>query len=407
VRTTRKTRIAAAAGATAVLTGLVTTSTALPVSAGSGCTPTWTTLPAPDSASRVSDVEVLAANDVRFTDNIDYGGTQMLRWDGNAMTAGGPQLPVPPRADSGFQVVQSSFDSATSGWAIVDFASHVIGTSADVLGRWNNNRWTLTPAPVPPNPESGGVDLYDLASVSPTAAWAVGGSSSGALIARWDGAEWQYVGHPADDLPGANLSSIAAVSASDIWAAGFSNADGHTLPLVLHYDGATWTKMELPATSGPDAQLNTVTATGPNDVWIGGWTSKGDEGYSPLLMRWDGNQWSSEPAPPKSPIAVDSGLDRLYVAGPGDLWATVSHRSWNLDNQPPTLFHGDGTTWQVVRPQGSVPKQYHVHYVGVGGSGPDDVWAVGTSTYAVPSELPGFQNVISRRLISHLSCGGK
>ncbi|HEY0071593.1 MAG TPA: hypothetical protein VGE04_16635, partial [Chloroflexia bacterium] len=67
------------------------------------------------------------------------------------------------------------------------------------------------------------------------------------------------------------LNSIAVVSASDIWAVGWSRTFGPVKALVEHWNGVNWTQVPTPAPEPPgefvDAFLWGVTARAFNDVW--------------------------------------------------------------------------------------------------------------------------------------------
>ncbi|MCG5220921.1 hypothetical protein [Streptosporangium sp. KLBMP 9127] len=395
-------RATLAAGLTALLSTFVSTGAPTPASAGLGCTPAWSIMPAAAVDADIVDVSVIAPNDVRFTENLSFAGIRTLRWDGRSLIENGPQIAVPPRTSTAFEAGNASFDSAGSGWAHVRMNGSARPDGARMLARWAGGRWTLTPGAPGTDPTSGGPRAEDIASLAPDLAWAVGtihGTGYQAFIERWDGTEWTMVDHPAADRPTTSLSALKAVSATDVWAVGFSRSDGAYHPLVLHNDGTAWTESPLPDI-GPSGYLKSISATGPDDVWIGGFT--GDEFESaPLLLHWDGKSWSSMPTPEPGPHGTE--ITRLYAAAPGDLWAVAVDTQQNNGFR---LTHWDGTTWQDVKPQGAQPSEYGFNFSDVGGSGPDDVWVVGTSTFTEPSGID-YPFLRSRRLIAHLSCGGK
>ncbi|MEV3922814.1 hypothetical protein [Actinomadura coerulea] len=400
-------RVRRAALAAVLLSPLITASVGAPASAGPACTPSWTVQQAPGTDAVATDVDVVAGDDVRFTEQRPFAGSRMLRWDGTALGESGSQVPMPPRTTTTFEVSNGSFaPGGSSGWAVVKMLGDFAPDGANLMARWDGARWALAPGPVSAKPDRGSGHVVDVASLSADQAWSVGDvQTAGALTARWDGAQWTAVDNPAADRPYATLVSVHALSATGVWAVGQQrDPDTGTVgPLVLHHDGTAWKAVTVPAPDGPDVVLRTVTATGPDDVWIAGLAGKftDTDSYTPLLMHWDGQAWKSQPAPPKQ---VHGGqIERLYVAGPGDLWATVAYWGTGMVR----LMHGDGTSWQEVRPQGTAPDGYEFQFNGVDGTGPNDVWAVGTTTSTVPSQLPGQNLVRNRRLIAHLSCGGK
>src|SRR5207247_9550658 len=79
-----------------------------------------------------------------------------------------------------------------------------------------------------------GLDLTGVAAVNPTLAWAVGSFYGEAppKILRWDGTAWadQRVRLPMEG----ELNGVTAISATDAWAIGYGN---NIDPLAVHWDG--------------------------------------------------------------------------------------------------------------------------------------------------------------------------
>ena len=113
---------------------------------------------------------------------------------------------------------------------------------------WSGHKWIGMVLPY--NAVGGALpdELFGIAAISSTDALAVG---NGGYAAKWDGKQWSVV-----DIPrGAN--PIAAVSATDVWAAGDA---------IEHWNGASWraAPFTLPANWHP--AFASVSAVGPNDV---------------------------------------------------------------------------------------------------------------------------------------------
>ncbi|MGW4665563.1 hypothetical protein [Streptosporangium sandarakinum] len=395
-------RATVAAGLTALLGTALTALTTTPAGAGApaSCAPTWKMLDAPASEG-VVDVDVVARGDVRFSEQLS-GGVRSLRWNGRSLVENGPQIPVPARTANRFQMGSGSFD-ATGGWTLVNLHGPYQPDGTGVLARLDGGRWTLTPAAVSHNPETGPSWLSDVATVDSARAWAVGrteGTEGGALIQRWDGTEWTAADHPAARNAWASLRSVKAVSATDVWSAGYRRNEqtGKYQPLVLHYDGTAWTDTALPDT-GPEGMLQAVAASGPDDVWAAG-ISGSQSNPKPLLLHWDGRSWTTMTPPPTGPYG--SEIRNLYAPAPGKLWAITNDSSMGVFH----LQHWDGAAWQEAKPQGEQPEAYGFFFFDVDGSGPDDVWLAGSSYRTEPSDI-GYPQVLSRRLIAHLSCGSK
>src|SRR5262249_51230748 len=112
-------------------------------------------------------------------------------------------------------------------WAVGSFTS---GASRFTLAEhWDGQRWSVVPSPNSADPINW---LIGVSAAAPTDVWAAGFSSTAAqngqsftLIEHWDGASWIRARSPNAVLPGSQpssneLFSVAAVSASDAWAVG-------------------------------------------------------------------------------------------------------------------------------------------------------------------------------------------
>lgn len=115
---------------------------------------------------------------------------------------------------------------------------------------------TLTPRPIPtplptptPTPRlvhllpgdhpAAGSSFNGIAAVSATNIWAVGFSHSHTLIEHWNGTQWSIIPSPAPGVI-SFLTRAVAISATDIWAVGEYNTTGDfndDQTLVEHWDG--------------------------------------------------------------------------------------------------------------------------------------------------------------------------
>lgn len=415
--TRRTTRVAASLSAAALATSLLTAATPTPDRDAAGCDPAWTTLPVTNDPASVADVDVVGPDDVWFAQNNEPRGpgSRILRWEDSALSEPEQQIPVPPRPVSDAIVKQASFDASGTGWALIGRMIGILDVHVpSVLGRFDGTRWSLTPGPASPKPAEGYLHVTEVVSVAPDDAWVIGTvadsrGARGVVTARWNGDEWQIVDNPLADTLDVQPSSVEVVSATDIYVAGYHRTGTNMwVPLLMHFDGTAWTKVALPPAPSAHGMLFTVDASGPNDVWVGGWT--GDyhdlDTHAPLLMHWDGQQWSvRSEGPTKGPSATT--LTDLYVAEPGEVWAIVERRVLSPSDNLGFLWRWDGVSWQAVWPRGERPLREPDRYLDVDGSGPDDVWVVGGTTFTTPADGLPYPELHTRRLISHLSCGGK
>jgi hypothetical protein len=173
-------------------------------------------------------------------------------------------------------------DSTPEFWALYGTApddiwvAASVGSDLDAL-HWNGSAWTVYPMPLP----SGGdfPRITGFSAVSSSDVWAVGDEGVDAarqpLSEHWNGSQWTLV--PVPSPAGTSvvfLNSVAATSASNAWAVGTyygSALTGNSVDLFEHWDGTKWSI--LPVTADvPDnsASLSSVFALSATDIWAVG-----------------------------------------------------------------------------------------------------------------------------------------
>lgn len=390
----------------ATVTGAATQANAATPSQAA-CTPSWKVVatpappPAPASVTpdtQLSGVSVVSASDIWFPGTTSLPQPWVLHWNGHSLTrsAAIPQSPLAPR-DAG---TGGSFDSATDGW--------VLGTAyllpvayPQYAARWHGGRWTITPLAVSPDPATSTVELDAVDSLTPTSAWSVGAFHHGnevlgALIEHWNGSQWTVVANPAASQPGAALNAITAVSASDIWAVGQQqNAAGVIVTLTEHWNGTKWSVVPVPAGNSP-SRLLAVSADGTDDVWaVGAQTEAGTSDSGVVLVEhWNGTKWSPVTG---LPDLGNAELQEVYAASSTDVWATVYTVLPDSDLGVEDFLHWNGKKWTAVTAPGPQEWGLDYEYTGIGGTGPDNIWAAG---YSLPT---GGGPVVP--MIAHLNCG--
>jgi hypothetical protein len=378
-----------------------------------GCDPSWHLVAAPPAPGPINNIltnaDVVSSKDAWFTGASysyaertafeDQNEVMMFHWNGQTLSS------VPsPAADFAPDLATSvgldlTLDSPTDGWL---GAGSTTGGSPAL--RLHDGRWTAVPTGVDAAAAGNSNPiLSDAVSISAGNAWAVGGYgasrlgqgvSETALIEHWDGTQWTVAATPSPPDPDSQLLALTAVSASDIWAIGWqgSNSYTDTIPLVEHFDGTAWHLVTAPAPggSGTSAYPEAISGTGPDDIWMAGAVSPNGEGgigtgSTPFLEHWNGTAWSlATTGLPAGAI----GRNSLYAASPTDVWAAQT----TGQGIGTSFVHFDGHSWTTVSFPG--PREYGVSYTyyAISGSGPGDIWAVGTET---TGDVP---------LIAHLSC---
>jgi hypothetical protein len=195
----------------------------------------------------------------------------------------------------------------------------------------------------------------------------------GPLIEHWDGTAWTRVpaAGPADDL-----SAIAAVAATDVWAFGTYDIKS---AVAEHWDGSSWQQVSMPVPAGTDeVELESAAANSAADVWVVG-TRAGSgthDGYRPLIEHWNGTAWKVVPSP--SPPRGPAQLLGVAALSPANAWAVGWYKAPGALET--LVLHWNGTKWRRVRsPNPSDPRsRSYDELAAVAALSARNVWAVGT-----------------------------
>jgi hypothetical protein len=302
---------------------------------------TWSRVPSPTPAP-LTELYAVAATSARNAWAVGGGGgapgkTIILHWNGTAWKA----VPSPTPAGGGtlFGVAATS---ARNAWAVGcagDCGQEAGGVKTLIL-HWNGTAWTRVPSPSP------GVDtsLSSVTAVSAGSAWAVGctalcflsSASPRTVILRWNGTAWTRVPSPAAARVGV-LNGVAATSASNVWAVGCT---GHcfgpmatTTTMIVHWNGTAWRLVASPDPA-PNSVLTAVAATSASNAWAVGYTRTG---FKTLIAHWNGARWTRVPSPTPGPF---SQLFGVAAASTRSAWAV------GADENTTILQHWNGTTWK-------------------------------------------------------------
>jgi hypothetical protein len=238
-------------------------------------------------------------------------------------------------------------------------------------------------------------ELHGIALASPIDGWAVGSFATGVvyprrgLIEHWDGRRWSAVRSPVfkGGLESDNLTGVAIVSRSDVWAVG----TGRTR--VEHWDGKRWRIVPSPGITKTDYEndLFAVAAVSDTDVWaVGSYLyyprPRGGvyptHGGRPLIEHWDGRTWQFTPNAP-----IFGSLESIAVVSADNVWAVGSQLRIPGDGSGeylvPLIEHWDGRSWHLV-PSKPGPRDRELD--GVAAVSARDVWAVGRQRRTVLTE---------------------
>ena len=160
------------------------------------------------------------------------------------------------------------------------------------------------------------------------------------MLLHWNGTAWvPRVGR----IPGV-IRSVWGTARDDVWAIGDHG-------VLLHFDGRVWATLDtVPLFNHSGVDLTSVSGAS-KDVWF-------LEGAG--VVHFDGAQWTFH----RRPESLDhNSFTAMWVAGPHDVWLS---NPWSEE-----IVRFDGINWTIV-------KKLNHQANAICGSGPDDVWVVGS-----------------------------
>jgi hypothetical protein len=160
------------------------------------------------------------------------------------------------------------------------------------------------------------------------------------------------------------LSDVAALSATDVWAVG-GRSRSDAKPVIVHWDGQQLRPFKAFTPRGRYAELEAVAAVARDDVW-----AVGDDGGQPVLLHWNGREWRRQ-RPPQLP--ADASLRDVAAFARDDVWVVGGFA--DLIRRRPLVLRWNGRVWQRlsvgrVAPPGS-------SLLAIDGNDSTDIWAVG------------------------------
>jgi hypothetical protein len=294
----------------------------------------------------------LGVSAVSATDAWAVGGTSWWNpsqtlaehWDGTSWT----QVATPVQGGSAiFGGVAAT--SATNAWAVGDIGPGpgVPASASPLIEHWDGTAWSAQSFAVPPD----GGQFTAVAAISADDAWAVGstgavseGTGQTTMIEHWDGTSWTRVASPNATGSANILSAVTIVSHDDAWAVGLTTAyDGTWQALIEHWNGSTWSVVPNPDPTG-DTNLRGVAAASADDVWAVGYSNATRCGGGPqcqtVAMHWDGSTWTvvSTPDPPSTYLNAFLGV--AAISG-GDVWAVGT-----TDYAGTLIANWNGSDWR-------------------------------------------------------------
>jgi hypothetical protein len=246
-------------------------------------------------------------------------------------------------------------------WAVgsLQLSNGVFQTLAE---HWNGTSWTAN-TPAPANPGTGDNILYGVTALSKSNIWAVGyyNDSNGTetLLENYNGTSWT------PQTKGAGqLAAITKVSSTEAWAVGTDNSGN---PLTLHLVNGTWTVV---ANGTTGASLSSVSAVSPSNVIAVGSNSSTSQ---TVALKWSGTSWSAtNPAPP-NPSASNNRLFGVYALDATHIYAVGDANLSGSTTGIVTMWNGSSWSTPVDAPA-------NTSFQGVQALSSSNIWLVGTSS---------------------------
>jgi hypothetical protein len=312
----------------------------------------WSLVAVPPGAGGLFGVTCVSSSDCWAVGaTLSFGqpsGPLAEHWDGTSWSVV-PTPNVPGAAGALLHGV--SCVSTDDCWAVgetTDDAGSALGT---ILLRWNGVAWSLgTPATTgQPYEQLNSVDC-----LTATDCWAVGAAGPeqqnsnflpifpGAvgdqgLVEQFDGIQWTIVPSYATASPnGAWLSGVSCVTADDCWAVGSTtdSSGGPSGNLVENWDGTSWSVEPAPGPAGTPGALTGVVCLGTTECWASGAAGQFGEGGSnlepaPEIEAWNGTNWSLEPSPNVTALALLAGVTCVRSDGCWSVGTSVTDLGGN------------------------------------------------------------------------------
>ncbi|GAC1383875.1 MAG: hypothetical protein NVSMB33_12020 [Ktedonobacteraceae bacterium] len=228
--------------------------------------------------------------------------------------------------------------SSTNVWAA---GSDLVGTSKaslvyqTLMEHFNGSSWSIISSP---NVGTGNNALNGIAAVSTSNIYAVGSSDASTggqqtLVLHYDGSSWSVVTTP----NAGPLKSIAVVSATNIYALGGGTA-------ILHFNGTGWSVTAAPHLRTFD-NLNAIAAVSATNIWAVGITDDYQTVHQTLIEHFNGSSWSIVSSP--NPLSNDV-LNAITVVSATNIWAVGSDSTHFSDINYTLVEHFNGSSWKAV-----------------------------------------------------------
>ena len=266
------------------------------------------------SGNMLNGVAAVSTSDVWAVGEMcGYGNMQTLteHWNGSKW-----QVVFSPRLDrDDSTLVAVAAASSNDVWAVGNYQVQSVYQWNTLIEHWDGVKWRIVSSP-----NVSGADknfLNAVAVVSPTDVWTVGyseGTASGTdvpLVEHYDGQSWSIVVSPFPKPSQFNaLYGVTALASNNVWAVGYANENSkgqNGEALIEHWDGAQWRLVDSPI-AGAATILSSVAAVSSSEIWAVGYIQTPTVQFTPVTEQWNGTSWSVVTPPNPGKVAQLFGV---------------------------------------------------------------------------------------------------
>lgn len=303
----------------------------------------WSIVSSPNAAGTTDDeihgVVALAANNVwavGWADTSTSGQTLIEHYNGTSWSV----VASPNMSGATWNALyRLAADAANDIWAVGTFTTST-GTEP-LTEHYNGSSWSIVSAVGKPN----FAELDDVSVVSGQA-FAAGDytDSSGVyhtLVEHYASGSWSLMTTPDSGTTGSTLGSAAAISPTNVWAAGATvDLNGNfTGGLIEHWDGSAWSVVATNS-SLPAIFWGLAAVPGTANVWAVGDYSTSNTTASTFVEQWQGYVWN--PVTSATPANASNVLNDAAAVSTTDAWAVGFSDNFNAGTNQSLIEHYAG-----------------------------------------------------------------
>ncbi len=111
--------------------------------------------------------------------------------------------------------------------------------------------------------------------------------------------QWNVVSSPSP-TNGGFLTGVAAISSTDVWAVGnYDNSNFITQTLIEEWNGTSWSIVPSPNQANDNNELVSIADVSSTDIWAAGYYQDSNYISHTLIEQWNGTSWRIVPSQPK------------------------------------------------------------------------------------------------------------